>query len=259
MHGVTRPGRAVRRELPTAGAALILALFLLAASADAAPPTGGLAAQPIVQQIILGAGADSDAAILLRNESASAPLPVQLTVADLDPSGDLRPAASTPHTLVGILTLPSQEITLAPGETRKIVARVHGDGHLRYGALIATAIADGPHPMAFARIVLRLVVATPGAVPEPEAHLVIGQQGVITLLVKNPGQTLCQGRGALFLLGPDGGFLGRLDIPEFILLPGGETTVTVRWPERLASGTVARAALAIDGRAAPYIATSQAP
>ncbi len=261
MRRPDRPGRQqVLRGVAVLASALLLATPGRAGSPASPPPSGGLGAQPMTQQLTLAAGAEGEAHIVLLNESSEAPGPVQLAVADLDSAGMVRPAASTPHTLVGVLSLPAQEIVLAPRERRTIAVRVRGDGHPRFGAVIASAVTPGPNPIAFARLVLQLIVAVPGNVREhPAVELAVSPDGQITLRMENPGQTLCVGRGALFLLRPDGAFLGRLDIPEFAMLPGGAATVVLRWPAPLVSGTVARAALSLDGGDAPYVASSQVP
>lgn len=239
--------------------ALLLLIAPAAASPAAAPPSGGFAVQPILQQVTVGPGAEAEADLLIRNEDAQAPLTVQLQIADLDPSGTVRPAATTPHTLTGSVTLPSQEIVLAPRETRRLAIRVRGDGHTRFGAIVLSAVTPGPPPAPFARIVSQLVVATPGTDPAPQTQVTVTAQGLIQLQIMNPIESLCRGRGALFLLRSDGTFLGRLDVPAFALLPGGTTVLTLRWPAPLGSGTVARVALAVDGAGTPFIASSQVP
>ncbi|HYM90779.1 MAG TPA: hypothetical protein VEW91_03990 [bacterium] len=239
--------------------ALLLLIAPAAAGPAAAPSSGGLAGQPVLQQVTVGPGVEADADLLVRNEDAQAALTVQLQIADLDPSGTVRPAATTPHTLTGSVTLPSQEIVLAPRETRKLAIRVRGDGHTRFGAIVVSAVTPGPNPAAFARIVSQLVVAAPGADLTPQTQLTVTAQGLVQLQIQNPNAALCRGRGALFLLRSDGTFLGRLDVPEFALLPGGTTVLTLRWPAPLGPGTVARVALAVDGASTPFIASSQVP
>lgn len=241
----------------------VVALLLLIAAAAAgpatAPPSGGFAVQPILQQVTAGPGVEAEAELLVRNEDAQAPLTVQLQIADLDPSGTVRPVATTPHTLAGSLTLPAREIVLAARETRKLAIRVRGDGQTRFGAVVVSAVTSGPHPTPFARIISQLVVAAPGIEPAPEAQLTVTAQGLIHLEIHNPSEVLVRGRGALFLLRSDGTFLGRLDVPEFALLPGGSTVLALRWPAPLGPGTVARVALAVEGAGAPFIASSQVP
>lgn len=235
---------------------LAVSLSACPAPSQAAGAAGGLAAGPTLQQLSLASGAEGTLHIDLKNMSTDAPLPVQVVLTDINPSGDLRPVGSTPQSLTGVLSLPAGPVLLSPGEMRAVTLLAHGDGRTHFGAVLAVA---GPAGAPFARIVLRIVLAPSSVDPDPRFRLTVTAGGVITLSIANSDQTICAGQGALFLMRPDGAFLGRLDVPEFELLPRGTASLVMRWPEALPPGTTARAALSVNGRDAPYIASASVP
>ena len=186
---------------------------------------------------------------------SSITLPVSFELADLDPQGWLAAPHTTPYSLVGLATLPDP-LTLAPGEMRQVSATVQSDGRTHYGSVVVVA---GPPAAPFARIVLKVVLTGPNATADPDIRVTPDATGTVKLNFHNAGDGLLNTRGVLFLLSPDGRFLGRLDIPTVAVLPQGDASVTLTWPERLPSGTVARAVLTLDGRDAPSLVSAAVP
>lgn len=248
----------VRRLGRSLGAALAIAVltgFAPVSRAAAAAPAGSIAAGPRVQAAAAGSGTTVTFTFSVRNFSEQASLPISFELADLNPQGWLAPPRTTPYSLVGLATLPDA-LTLAPGEMRQVSATVHGDGRTHYGSVVVVA---GPPAAPFARIVLKVVVTGPNPAAQPEIHITPAASGMIRLDFHNAGDGLLDVRGVLFLLSPDGQFLGRLDIPAVAVLPQGDASVTLTWPEKLASGTVARAVLTLDGRDAPSLVNAAVP
>jgi hypothetical protein len=247
----TRLGRAL-------GAALAAAIFTGVApvtGASAAAPAGSLAAGPRFQAANAADGAVVTFTFSVRNFSDQAPLPVSFELADLNPEGWLAGPQTTPYTLVGLATLPGA-MTLAPGEMKQVSATVRGDGKTHYGSVVVVA---GPPSAPFARIVLKVVVTPPNSAADPDIHEAPAATGAVKLDLHNAGDGLLNTRGVLFFLSPDGKFLGRLDIPAIAVLPQGHASLTLTWPEKLPAGTVARAALTVDGRDAPFVVNAAVP
>jgi uncharacterized repeat protein (TIGR01451 family) len=251
--------RAIVRRLPRSlGAALavtVLGALAPVSGASAAAPAGSIAAGPRVQAAAAGNGDTVTFTFSVRNFSDQVWLPVSFELADLSPQGWLAAPRTTPYSLVGLATLPDP-LTLAPGEMRQVSATVQSDGRTHYGSVVVVA---GPPAAPFARIVLKVVLSGPNAAAEPEMHLMPATSGMVKIDFHNAGDGLLNARGVLFFLSPDGRFLGRLDIPTVTVLPQGDASVTLTWPEKLPSGTVARAVLTLDGRDAPSLVNAAVP
>jgi len=250
----------MRPHLRCAALGFTLAITGLAAvpaviRAAAPEPAGSIAAGPRVQAASAIAGVSAVFPIDVRNFNEHAALPVSFELADLDPGGWLAAPRTTPYSLVGLATLP-EPLTLGPGETRRVSVLARSDGRTHYGSVVVVA---GPPATPFARIALKIVLTPPAAAAQPEVHLTPALSGTISLDLRNTGDGLLSGHGVLFLLSPDGRFLGRLDIPPVAALPRGASSITLRWPEGLSSGTIVRAVLTVDGRGEPFIANAAVP
>lgn len=249
---MSRMGRGLGAAL---AAAVLTGLAPVSAAAAAAAPPGSVAAGPRFQAAAAGDGATVTFTFSVRNFNEQQPLPVSFELADLNPQGWLAAPKSTPYTLVGLATLPDS-LTLAPGEMKQVSATVRGDGRTHYGSVVVVA---GPAAAPFARIVLKVVVTAPKATGEPDIRVSPVPDGTVKLDVHNAGDGLLNTRGVLFFLSADGRFLGRLDIPQIAVLPQGNISVTLTWPEKLPSGTIARAVFTLDGRDAPFLVNAAVP
>jgi hypothetical protein len=261
MRAVVKPhrgGALMKGPGRVLGAVLAVALFTGLApvsGASAAVPAGSLAAGPRFQAATAAAGSAVTFTFSVRNFSDQAPLPVSFELADLNPEGWLAGPQTTPYTLVGLATLPAA-LMLAPGETKQVSATVRSDGRTHYGSVVVVA---GTPSAPFARIVLKVVVTPPNGAADPDIHVAPAAGGAVKLDLRNNGEGLLNTRGVLFFLSPDGAFLGRLDVPAVAVLPQGHVSLTLTWPEKLPSGTIARAALTVDGREAPFVVNAAVP
>jgi hypothetical protein len=237
------------------GTALAIAALTGSIPVAHAGPTGSIAAGPRFQAASAPAGTTVTFTFDVRNFNEQDPLPVTFQLADLDPQGWLTGPQTTPYSLVGLATLPDS-LTLAPGATKRVSATVRSDGRTHYGSVVVVA---GPPAAPFARIVLKVVLTPPDAAAEPDVHVSPAPTGTIKLDLRNTGDGFLNGRGVLFLVSPDGRFLGRLDIPPVAVLPHGTSSLTLQWPEKLPSGTIARAVLTLEGRNAPFVANAAVP
>lgn len=247
--------RQTGRALGAAIAVAVLTGLLPVSGAAAAAPAGSVAAGPRIQAAAAGDGTAVTFTFSVRNFNEAAPLPVSFELADLDPHGWLAAPKSTAFSLVGLATLPDS-LVLAPGEMRQVSASVRNDGRTHYGSVVVVA---GPAAAPFARIVLKVVVTAPNAAAEPDIHLTPAQDGTVKLDLHNAGDGLLNTRGVLFFLSPDNRFVGRLDVPAVAVLPRGSSSITLTWPEKLPSGTIARALLTLDGRDAPFLVNATVP
>jgi hypothetical protein len=247
--------RQTGRVLGAALAAAILTGLTPVSGAAAAAPAGSIAAGPRFQAAAADAGTAVTFTFSVRNFNEQAPLAVSFELADLDPQGWLAAPRSTLYSLVGLATLPDS-LTLAPGEMKQVSATVRGDGRTHYGSVVVVA---GPAAAPFARIVLKIVLTPPNAAAEPDVHMTPSADGTVKLDLHNSGDGLLNTRGVLFFLSPDGRFLGRLDIPPLAVLPQGKSSATLTWPEKLPSGTIARAVLTLEGRDAPFLVNAAVP
>jgi hypothetical protein len=236
-------------------AAVVLTAYFVPDGMAAPAPTASIAASPRLQVASAADGASATFPIDVRNFNERDPLPVSFELADLNPQGWLIAAHTTPYSLVGLATLP-ESLTLAPGETKRVAVIVRSDGRTHYGSVV---VAAGPPTAPFARIVLKIVLTPPGAAASPDVRLNPTPTGEIRLDLRNGGDGILAGQGVLFFLSPDGHFLGRLDIPPVAALPHGTLSITLQWPEKLPSGTIARAVLRLDGREEPFITNAAVP
>jgi hypothetical protein len=226
-------------------------LVMLPASAWSGSPTWGVAAGPVLQELRGGPGETVRAVVEVKNPG-TALSDVRFVLYDLSPEGELRPAGSTPHTLVGRIAVPTS-LTLKPGEIRRLVLPVTIDAVTRYGALM---VLGGPPVAPAAGVVLRIVAVPPTARPVPSVEAVPARDGAVKVIVANIGGAVLRARGNLFLL-KEGNLVGRLSIPPLIVLPGGTETLVLRWPRPLEAGVEARVALTalIDGK--PVLVTGE--
>ena len=243
-----------------AGAALAVASLAglvpaVPAAGSAPAPAGSIGAGPRFQAASAPAGDSVTFTFDVRNFNEQDPLPVTFQLADLDPQGWLAGPQTTPYSLVGLATLPDA-LTLAPGQMKRVSATVRSDGRTHYGSVVVVA---GPATAPFARIVLKVVLTPPGAAVEPDVQVTPAATGTVKLDVRNGGDGFLSARGVLFFVSPDGRFLGRLDIPPLAVLPHGASSMNLQWPERLASGTIARAVLTLPGRDTPFLANAAVP
>jgi hypothetical protein len=232
-----------------------LAAVLLPAWAVSAAPVGSIAAGPRFQAASAPAGETITFLIDVRNFNEHEALPVSFLLSDLDPQGWLAAPQTTPYSLAGLATLPTP-LTLGPGEIKHVSVTARSDGRTHYGSVVVVA---GPPAAPFARIALKVVLTSPDAAAVPDVHLTPTSTGTIKMDLRNNGEGFLSGRGVLFLLSSDGRFLGRLDIPLLAVLPHGASSLTLQWPEKLPAGTVARAALTLEGRDEPFVVSATVP
>lgn len=231
-------------------------LVLLAGPASAALGPGasfpvGILAGPAALQVSAPAGQQSTVTIAVLNIGQEATR-VTFSLVDLTPQGQPRPAATTPHTLVGFV-VPPVPVIIPPGQTLQVPIVVTSSGTLRYGGLVVSA---GSEVIPVARVILKLVLAQPDAHPQLDARVTASRSGEITVTYANTGQTLLTGQGSAFLTSPSGEFLGRLELPTFTLLPGGSATARLTWPAVLPPETTVRTAITIVGVDAPFVTSA---
>lgn len=229
----------------------------VAQTATAAAPASGasVAASPRFQAAAAPDGTSVTFPVDVRNFNERDPLPIGFELGDLDPRGGLVAAHTTSYSLVGLATLP-ESLVLAPGETKHVSVVVRSDGRTHYGSVIVVA---GPPAAPFARIMLKIVLTPPDAAASADIQVRPAPTGDIRVDFRNGGEGVLVGRGVLFLLSPGGQFLGRLDVPAVAVLPHGTASITLQWPENLASGTIARATVTLDGREEPFVAHAAVP
>jgi len=239
------------------GIAVVMAALAAAPGpvhAAATVPIASFAASPRFQAASAASGEPATFLIDVRNFNERAPLPVSFELADLDERGWITAPHTTPYSLVGLATLP-EPMTFGPGETKRVAVVVKSDGRTHYGSVVVVA---GPPGAPFARIALKIVITAPDAAAEPDIQVTPASSGTIKLDLRNTGDGLLSLRGVIFLLSPDNRFLGRLDVPLVAILPHGSASITLQWPEKLPSGTIARTVLTQEGRK-PFVVNATVP
>jgi hypothetical protein len=210
-------------------------------------PTRFVGLSPAFQEVSAPPGAAATATLHLVNLGPS-PVQIEFSLEDLAPSGAPRPAGTLPTSLAGHISLPSP-ITLAPLISTPVSITVTGTESTRMGIVVARTAGGG------VAIGARLVVTPPRAAPSVSGALTASPSGAITLTLSNAGTGSARLAGSVYLTRGDD-FIGRLQVPPTILLPGGSVTLPLPWPRPLPSGTLTRAVLT-DG--AGHLITLEAP